>query len=546
MTTTPSGAFFNEPFVDFGLRTSRERMLLALRRVRSELGRNHPAWIGGDDLPSGDWIPSENPANAREIVGCFPRTCEADADRAVEAAARAFSSWRRTDVSVRTAFLRRIAAALRSRRFELAAWEVLECAKQWREADADVAEAIDFCEYYAARMDELGRPRLRREPGEDDLYEYRPRGVTAVIAPWNFPLAILCGMTVAPLAAGNTVVVKPAEQSSIVAAKFAEILRTLDPPEGVVNFLPGVGEVVGRRLVEHPDVAVVNFTGSLAVGLWIHRAASAVAPGQRRIKHVLAELGGKNAVLVDDDADLDEAVLGVVQSAFGYQGQKCSACSRVVLTPRIYDPFVERLRQATASLAVGPPEDPAFQLGPVIDRDAQLRLERVAESATGDAELLYAGDVRGLADVGYYVPPRVFAVADPSSRLAQEEFFGPILTVLRAADLDDALAIANGTPYALTGGLYSRDPRTIERVKEEFEVGNLYINRKITGAEVDRQPFGGYKMSGTGSKAGGPDYLRHFLWPRTVVENTLRRGFAPDAESDAGPPGEFPNPPTRN
>lgn len=523
----PDG-FVNEPVTDFGLQIARDRMLRALRTVREPLGARHDPWIGGQITPTKETFPSVNPARFREVVGVVGKASATEAQRAIAAAKDAFSAWRSTPVDTRAGFTRRVAEVLRARRFELAAWEVIECGKQWREADADVAEAIDFCEYYALRAEEIQRSHLRREPGEDNAYRCRPRGVVVVIAPWNFPLAILCGMTMAPLATGNTVIMKPAEQSSVVAAKFAEVLREAELPAGVVNFLPGIGEEIGPVLVEHPDVAVVSFTGSRKVGLGIYRSAAVTHPGQRHVKHVLAEMGGKNAIIIDNDADVDEAVLGVVASAFGYQGQKCSACSRVVVLPEIQAVFLERLREATASLRLGPPEDPSFQIGPVIDAEARDRLLGVIELGKREARCLYAGDAAELAEEGYYVAPHIFEVDAPQHRLAQEEFFGPLLTILTARDLDHALEIANGTDYALTGGLFSRNPRTIERVKNEFDVGNLYINRKITGAEVGRQPFGGFKLSGTGSKAGGPDSLGHFVLSRTITENTLRRGFAPE------------------
>lgn len=521
--------FTNESAADYSLRLSRERMEHAIQSVRKGLGARFNPWIGGESPSTMDSFPSVNPACVREIVGVIGTAAPKDAERAVAAAKAAFPAWRRTSVDSRSGVARAVADLMRRRRFELAAWEVLECGKQWREADADVAEAIDFCEYYALRAEHLFQTALHREPGEDNSYTVRPRGVVVVIAPWNFPLAILCGMTMAPLVTGNTVVMKPAEQSSVVAAKFAEILRDVDLPNGVVNFLPGIGEEIGPVLVEHPDVAVISFTGSRNVGLGIQRTAGETKPGQRCVKQVLAEMGGKNAILIDNDADLDEAVLGVVASAFGYQGQKCSACSRVIVLPGIRDIFLDRLKQATASLTIGPPEDPQFQLGPVIDEDARDRLLGVIEVGHRESDCLYAGNAETLADEGYYIAPHVFAVDDPRHRLAQEEFFGPILTVLSVRDMDQALEIANGTDYALTGGIFTRNPRTIERAKHEFDVGNLYINRKITGAEVGRQPFGGFRMSGTGSKAGGPEYPSHFVWQRTITENTFRRGFAPEA-----------------
>lgn len=523
-------SFSNEPLVDFSRSIERERMREALARVRRKLGRDYELCIGGADVTSGQWIESENPADFREIVGRAARARVEDADRAVEAATEAQKKWANASAWRRADALFQAARLLRARRFEMSAWMVLECGKQWREADADVAEAVDFCEYYARAMLSMDAPRLRNQPGEDNAYFYVPRGVVAVVAPWNFPLAILCGMTMAPLVAGNAVVMKPAEQSSVVAAKFFEILSELDLPAGAVNFLPGVGEEVGARLVEHPGVAVVNFTGSAAVGLWMRKKAAEQPPGQRQLKHVVAEMGGKNAVIVDEDADLDEAVKGVVVSAFGYQGQKCSACSRAIVLPRVYHTFVGRLRDAIASLAIGPPEDPAFAMGPVIDREAKERLEKQIEQAKAEATCLHAGDVGELSTKGWYVGPHLFTDVDPKSMLGQTELFGPVLAVMRAANIDEALAVANGTAYALTGGIFSRNPLVIDRARREFAVGNLYINRKITGAEVDRQPFGGFRLSGVGAKAGGPDYLHHFVHARTVTENTLRRGFAPEQD----------------
>jgi len=534
---TPDGIapFSNEPLIDFARSVNRERMADALTAVKDQFGRDYPLWIGGETVATStdaasSRMESRNPADHRTIIGYVARATRTDADRAVAAAKAAFPAWSATSVWRRVDVLFETAARLRTRRFEMAAWMVFECGKQWREADADVAEAIDFCEYYARAMLQLAAPRLRNIPGEHNSYLYLPRGVVAVISPWNFPLAILCGMTVAPLVAGNTVVIKPAEQSSVVAAKFLEILRPLDLPPGVVNFVPGVGEEVGARLVEHPDVAAITFTGSQKVGLEINRIAALTPPGQHHVKHVVAEMGGKNAIIIDDDADLDEAVRGVVASAFGYQGQKCSACSRVIVLPKVYATFEARLRDAVASLAIGPPEDPAYAVGPVIDREAFDRLRGAIAAARTEAVCLYAGDPGKLADVGYYIGPHVFSEVDPESMLGQVELFGPVLAVLRAANMDEALAIAGDTPYALTGGVFSRNPATIERARREFLVGNLYINRKITGALVDCQPFGGFKLSGVGGKAGGPDYLKQFLVPRTVTENTLRRGFAPQQD----------------
>jgi RHH-type proline utilization regulon transcriptional repressor/proline dehydrogenase/delta 1-pyrroline-5-carboxylate dehydrogenase len=522
--------FVNEALTDFSQAVACDAMVRALAQVRSQFDASYGLWIGGRDQVSEEWIESINPAARTTIVGHVAKGRLADADQAVAAAKSALPAWRDTAVWRRAQTLFEIARRLRERRFELAAWEVYECGKQWREADADVAEAIDFCEFYARVMLDLAATRTRSYPGESNEYAYLARGVCAVISPWNFPLAILCGMTVAPLVAGNTVVIKPAEPASVVAAQFCAILKDVDLPPGVVNFLPGPGSEIGRRLVRHPDVAVIAFTGSLEVGVEINRAAAELAEGQQHVKHVIAEMGGKNAIIIDDDADLDEAVKGVVISAFGYQGQKCSACSRVIVLPSVFEVFTSRLRDAVASLPIGPPDDPANVVGPVIDQAAFDRLTAAIAAAKQQATCFYAGDVGELADVGYYVAPHIFVDVKPDSMLAQTELFGPVLAVLRAKDLDEAFAIANGTRYALTGGVYSRNPKSIARARREFQVGNLYINRKITGAEVDRQPFGGFKLSGIGAKAGGPDYLHHFLLARTITENTLRRGFAPDTE----------------
>jgi RHH-type proline utilization regulon transcriptional repressor/proline dehydrogenase/delta 1-pyrroline-5-carboxylate dehydrogenase len=523
-------AFEPEPLTDFSRDEARRAMQDALGQVARQLGRSYPPVVANQPLPAAQLFDSVNPSHKRQVVGrCGQATAE-QARQAVAAAQQAFPAWRDTPPERRADYLFQAARVMRRRRFELSAWEVYECGKQWREADADVAEAIDYCNYYGQEMLRLAAPRHRDVPGEDNVYFYEPRGVTVVIAPWNFPLAILCGMTTAALVTGNPVVMKPSEQSSVVGAKLMEVFQEVGLPAGVVNYLPGVGEEVGPALVEHPDVAMIAFTGSRGVGLLINRQAAEVPPGQEHVKRVLAEMGGKNAILIDEDADMDEAVHGVAASAFSYQGQKCSACSRVIVPEALHDTFLARLVEATRSLKVAPAEDPGSFVGPVIDEHAYRRILQTIEKGKGEGRLAYAGDVGPLADEGFYIAPHIFTDVSPESPLAQEEVFGPVLTVLRARDLDHALSIANGTPYALTGGLYSRSPAHIARVKREFRVGNLYINRKITGALVDRQPFGGFKMSGIGSKAGGPDYLLQFVLPRTITENTLRRGFAPDVE----------------
>lgn len=530
--------FVNEPLTDFSREPARAALASALQEVKGQLGGRYSLVLGGEKISTAQELESLNPCHLRQLVGRYSQATPEHANQAVAAAKAAFPAWRATPTTRRAELLRQTARVLRRRRFEIAAWEIYECGKQWREADADVAEAIDFCEYYANEMERLAVPRHDDLPGEENVTIYDPRGVTVVIAPWNFPLAILCGMTTAALVAGNTAIMKPAEQSMIVGAKLMEVFEEAGFPPGVVNFLSGVGEEIGPTLTSHPDVAVLAFTGSLPVGLLLNRMGAEVPPGQQHVKRVIAEMGGKNAVIVDEDADLDEAVLGVVASAFGYQGQKCSACSRAIVLESIYPTFVSRLIEATRSLKIAPADEPGSAVGAVIDADAQRRILSFIEQGRKEATLAYAADVGALAGEGYYVGPHIFTNVAPGAVIAQEEIFGPVLAVIKAKDLTQALEIANGTAYALTGGLFSRSPRNIARVREEFRVGNLYINRKITGALVGRQPFGGFKLSGIGSKAGGPDYLLQFLLPRTITENTMRRGFAPqrDGQASAGGP----------
>jgi RHH-type proline utilization regulon transcriptional repressor/proline dehydrogenase/delta 1-pyrroline-5-carboxylate dehydrogenase len=526
--------FSNEPLADFSREPNREAMREALAEVKKQLGSTYPLVIGGQEVTTPQMLDWMNPSHVRELVGRCGKATVADASKALRAAADAFPAWRDRAPDERADYLVKAADLMRQRRWELTAWEVFECAKPWREADADVAEAIDYCEYYAREMRRLADPQRFNLPGEDNSYFYEPRGVVVVIAPWNFPLAIMCGMTTAALVAGNTTIMKPAEQSSIIAAKLMDIFRDIELPPGVVNYLPGVGEEIGPTLVEDPRTALVAFTGSRGVGMVLNRQTAELAPGQTHIKKLIAELGGKNAIIIDDDADLDEAVLGVVHSAFGYAGQKCSACSRAIVLDGVHDVFLQRLIEATKSLKIAPAEDPACRVGPVINAEARERIERFIDQGKQEAKLVFAGDLGFLVNEGHYVAPHIFADVPPGAVIAQEEIFGPVLAVLRAKNLDDALAIANGTPYALTGGFFSRSPDNIQRVKRDFRVGNLYINRKITGALVARQPFGGFKLSGKGTKAGGPDYLLNFLLPRCITENTMRRGFAPTAPALTG------------
>lgn len=531
--------FRNEPPADFTLETQRNAMVRALEKVGRELGRSYPLVIGGRDVYTAESLPSLNPAMPGQQVGQVAAAQAGDVTAAVHAARAAFPKWARSTPDERVRLLRRVAGIMRERRAELAAWEVIEVGKTWGEADADVVEAIDFCEFYAREMQRLGRGRLTQEvPGEVSIEHYVPRGVAAVIAPWNFPLAILCGMTTAALVAGNTVVVKPAEQSSVIGALFVNVLREAGAPEGTVNLLTGQGEITGAALVQEPDVDLIAFTGSREVGLRIWQAAGQTHPRQRNLKKVICEMGGKNAMIVDRDADLDETVLAVVQSAFSFQGQKCSALSRLITVGDAGNKLLPRLVEATATLKIGLPAEPGTDLGPVIDLDALTRINAYRDLARREHKVLFEGAVPKHLD-GYYVPPLIAGEVPPGARLAQEEVFGPILAVMPARDLTEALAIANGAAFALTGGIFSRSPRNIERVRREFAVGNLYVNRGITGAIVGRHPFGGFLMSGGGTKAGGHDYLLNFMFPRVVTENTVRRGFAPDS-GEAGVPAEAP------
>jgi RHH-type proline utilization regulon transcriptional repressor/proline dehydrogenase/delta 1-pyrroline-5-carboxylate dehydrogenase len=524
--------FHNEPVADFSRPENREAMRKALAKVGQQNPLACPLVIGGESSFTSSTLESVNPGAAGSVVTRTARGRAEHAGPAVAAARQALVTWSATPVAERAAVLIRGASLMRQRRFDLAAREVFECGKPWREADGDVAEAIDFCEFYAREMIRLGVPRRRDAPGETNALERTARGVAVVIPPWNFPLAIPTGMTVAALVAGNTVILKPAEQSPGMAWELFQILREAGLPPGVLNYVPGIGEEIGQALVEHPGIDLIAFTGSRAVGLAINRRAAETQPGQDHIKRVIAEMGGKNAIIIDDDADLDEAVVGVLHSAFSYAGQKCSACSRVIVLDGVYETFLARLVEAARTLPVGPADDPDTVIGPVIDLPARERIEQFKRRAAEEGDVVLDVDVGPLAQRGNFVGPMIVAGVRPDSKIAQEEIFGPVLAVLRARDLEDALAIANGTAYALTGGLYSRSPANIARVKRAFRVGNLYVNRAITGALVDRQPFGGFKLSGIGTKAGGPDYLLEFLLARSITENTLRRGFAPTEEED--------------
>jgi RHH-type proline utilization regulon transcriptional repressor/proline dehydrogenase/delta 1-pyrroline-5-carboxylate dehydrogenase len=509
---------------DFSITEERDRAFAAIRSVREQLGKTYLPLVNGERINTLDYVNSVNPSNPEEVVGQVGLISVEQAEQAIQAAKVAFRSWKKTPAKERADILRRAANLMEQRREELCAWMVLETGKPLNQADPEVSEAIDFCNYYAEEMERLDRGHHYDVAGETDRYHYQPRGISVVISPWNFPLAIPVGMTVASLVTGNCTLLKPAETSSVIAAKITEILVDAGIPKGVFQFVPGKGSTVGAHMVKHPDVHMITFTGSQEVGCQIYRDAADLQPGQKHLKRVIAEMGGKNAIIVDESADLDQAVQGVVYSAFGYSGQKCSACSRAIVLEPIYDVFVNRLIEATRSLNIGIAENPSTQVGPVIDAAAQKRIQEYIEK--GKQEATVALELPAPSP-GYFVGPVIFTDVSPTGTIAQEEIFGPVLSVIKVKTFDEAMEVANGTNYALTGGLYSRTPSHIERAQEDFEVGNLYINRHITGAIVARQPFGGFKLSGVGSKAGGPDYLLQFLEPRHISENVQRQGFAP-------------------
>ena len=526
-------AFHNEPtrdLTDSAQRGALARAVAAMSEALASDGPQRvPTFIGDREAHTDDVDPSRNPARPDNIVALTSRADLQDVDEAVAAARAAHPDWRDTPVEARAALLFRAAERLRARRDAIVVLEMFEVGKPWREADADACEAIDFLEYYGRRALELARDkRVSDMPGERNELVYEGRGVAVVIAPWNFPLAIVTGMSAAALVMGNSVIVKPAEQSPATAWCMIQALRDAGAPPGTLGFLPGPGESVGARLVEHAQVDLIAFTGSADVGLSIVEKAARTRPEQRNVKRVIAEMGGKNAIIVDDDADLDEAVQGVLRSAFEYAGQKCSACSRAIVLASVHDAFLSRLIEAARSLVLGAPWHPATQMGPVVDETQYRNIERWRTVAREEGEVVLERAVEG---DGWFIAPIIVAGIRPEHRIAREEIFGPLLSVMRAADFDEALEWANSSRFALTGGLYSRSPAHIARARRELRVGNLYLNRSITGALVGRQPFGGLKLSGVGAKAGGPDYLLQFVDSRSITENTVRRGFAPDVRA---------------
>ncbi|MEH2444600.1 MAG: L-glutamate gamma-semialdehyde dehydrogenase [Nostoc sp.] len=526
---TPNSHFLGAADTDYAVDEVRRKGVQAFQSVRQQLGKTYLPLINGEYVNPPEFVDSLNPSNFSEVVGKVGLISVEQAEQAMQAAKAAFPGWRKTPAKQRADILRKAGDLMELRRAELSVWIVLEVGKPVKEADGEVSEAIDFCRYYADEIERLDKGVNYDIPGETNRYIYQPRGIAVVISPWNFPLAIACGMTVAALVSGNCTLLKPAETSSIIAAKLTEILVDAGFPKGVFQYVPGKGSQVGAYLVNHPETHVIAFTGSQEVGCRIYAEAATLKPGQKHMKRVIAEMGGKNAIIVDESADLDQAVVGVVQSAFGYSGQKCSAASRVIVLEPIYDTFVQRLVEATKSLNIGEAELPSTQVGPVIDANARDRIREYIEKGKAEAQLALELPA---PEQGYFIGPVIFSEVSPNAVISQEEIFGPVLAVIRVKDFQEALAVANGTNYALTGGLYSRTPSHIQQAQTEFEVGNLYINRNITGAIVGRQPFGGFKLSGVGSKAGGPDYLLQFLEPRAVTENIQRQGFAPIEGAD--------------
>src|SRR5580658_4153290 len=514
--TTPK-AFSNEPVSDFSQIANREAIEHALHHVRAQLGQDYDLLIAGRREKTGDKLKSLNPSRPSEVIGVHSKATAAQAKEAVETAHAYFQEWAMVPPETRARMLMRAAQIFRDRKFEFDAWLVFETGKTWPEADADVSEAIDFCEYYARQMQRLAKPDpLVQLPGEKDELFYLPLGVGVIVPPWNFPLAIMVGMTTAALVAGNTVVIKPSSDTPTIAEKFAEVLLEAGFPAQSFSMLVGSGAVVGDILVEHPLTRFIAFTGSKEVGLRINELAAKPRKGQLWIKRVIAEMGGKDAIVVDRETDVDTAVKGVMWSAFGFQGQKCSACSRAIVDAAIYDEFVEKLKAEVAGLKVGAADDPGNYMGPVINEGAMKSILEYVEVGKQEGRLI-AGGGKAPGD-GYLVQPTVIADVDSKARIFQEEIFGPVLAIAKARDFDHALELANDSEYGLTGAVYTDNREKIRKAREQFFVGNLYINRKCTGAMVGAHPFGGFNMSGTDSKAGGPDYLLQFLQAKSIAE----------------------------
>ncbi len=517
-------SFKNEPHADFSREPVRQAMMEAIAQVKKHLGNtvtfNVPSTIG----PLKDELVSTNPSHPDEIIVRMPCYAPTEVEAVIQSAQYGWKRWRATTADTRADYVCRVAELMRQRRHELAAWEIFETGKPWREADGDIAEAIDFLEFYARDMRRLGRPqRLGHEPGELNHLEWRPRGLAVVISPWNFSLAIPTGLVSSALVTGNAVLFKPSERSPMMGYHLYQLFQEAGVPKDVLHFIPG-GPEIGKALVAHPQIHVIAFTGSKEAGLHIIEQASKVPPGQHHVTHVIAEMGGKNAIIIDETADLDEAVQGVLYSFTGYQGQKCSACSRAIVLDSVHDEFIERLTQAAYSLHIGDPVNPGNHMGPMIDERALQKVREYVDIAHQEGKVLLD---RAMENEGWFQGPVIVKDIKPHHRLAQEEIFGPVLAVLKAQTFEQALTMAMQSDFALTGGIYSRSPTNIQRAREAFDVGNFYINRPITGSLVGRQPFGGHRLSGVGIKAGGEGYLQQFMVQRVTSENTMRRGFAP-------------------
>ena len=508
-------------YVDFTRPEHKAAFEKALDSVRAQLGQEHPLVIGGERLKGSGTFTSINPARPSQVIGRFQSGTREQAVQAIEAADRAFTTWSRVPAAERAAYLIEAARRMRERRHEFSAWMVYEVGKSWAEADADTAEAIDFMEFYAREMLRYdGAHPVTPLPGEKGALVYLPLGVGAIIPPWNFPLAILVGMATAAIVTGNTVAVKPSSDSPAIAWQFYLLLEEIGLPAGVFNFVTGGGPTVGDALVRHPRTRFVSFTGSKEVGIGINRLAAEVQPGQIWLKRVVAEMGGKDAIIVDEEADVDAAAQGVAASAFGFGGQKCSACSRAIVSEKVYEPFLEKLKAQVEKLSVGQPDRAGIYMGPVINAASRDKILSYIEAGKKDGRLIVGGGpVEG--EEGWFVQPTVIADIAPTAKISQEEIFGPVLAVTKVKNFDEALAVANGTEYGLTGAVYTKNPDKIERARREFFVGNLYINRKCTGAIVGAHPFGGFNMSGTDSKAGGRDYLLLFLQSKSIAEKIV-------------------------
>ena len=515
------GSFVNEPLTDFSKEENARKMRAAIEKVRGQLGREYDLILGGKRVKTKDKIKSLNPAKPSQLVGLHQKAGKEHVEPAMEAALRAFESWSRAAAEERASLLFHVGDLLRERKFEFCAWLVFEVSKNWAEADGDIAETIDFCEYYSREALRLSKVELPVQmPGERDSLLYIPLGVGAVIPPWNFPAAIMAGMTLASIVSGNTVILKPSSDSPTIAAKFVDLLEEAGMPEGVVNFCPGAGASFGNAVVAHPKTRFIAFTGSREVGLDINKSAATHGPGQVWIKRTILEMGGKDAIVVDADADIDSAVEGVAVSAFGFQGQKCSACSRAIIDERIYDKFLEKLKARVEKITVGDPAENA-NMGAVINEGSMKTILEYIEIGKKVGRLITGGGPAKNAGEGYFIQPTVIADIQPNSKLEQEEIFGPVLTVTKAKNFDHALEIANDTEFGLTGAVYTKSREKIDRAIREFHVGNLYINRKCTGATVGAHPFGGFNMSGTDSKSGGPDYLYLFTQGKAVGERKV-------------------------